>query len=423
MDHLLLYTGKVRNVYNLGSEYLLMKATDRVSSFDRHIGTISGKGDLLNKMSEFWFNQTKHIIDNHLISTQYDVALVHKCEPFKIEVVVRAYITGNTSTSLWTHYNKGDRVYCGITFPEGLKKNQKLHSLVVTPTTKGDIDKPISGEEIINEGYMTDKEYCYVFKKALELFEFGQKLADKAGFILVDTKYEFGKDINGKILLIDELHTCDSSRYWIKSSYEERFRMGQEPEKIDKDCVRDWVKSVCDPYNDSIPEIPNDIILKAYAGYKQFHSSMLSAGKASTELSITEENVAIILSGSESDNSHVLKLTAALTKENIKSFAFVASAHKNTEKVLAIIKKYDNIDEHEHKQSRKIIWITVAGRSNALSGVVAANSKYPVIACPPFADKMDMMVNINSTLQCPSMVPVMTILEPSNVALSIKKIF
>jgi len=411
MDHLLIYTGKVRNIYELGDKYLLMKATDRVSSFDRHIGIIPGKGELLNKMSEFWFNKTNHIIKNHLITTQNEIALVHKCVPFKIEVVVRGYITGNTDTSLWTHYNNGSRLYSGNKLPEGLVKNQKLKTPIVTPTTKGKVDRPISKTTIVDEGYMTQEECDYIYKKALELFAFGQKLAEKAGFILVDTKYEFGKTLDGKIILIDEIHTCDSSRYWLKESYQGRFMKYLEPEKLDKDCIRDWVKSVCDPYNDKIPEIPETVIEKAYTSYKYFYDTI-----SSVEDEINTENLVVIISGSNKDIYHVENLMDEMKKENILVETYMASAHKNTREVLLLIDRY-NFDK------RNIIWVTVAGRSNALSGVVAANSNYPVIACPPFSNKTDMIVNLNSTLQCPSNVPVMTVLEPCNVALAIKRIF
>jgi len=409
-EHLRVYSGKVREVYDLGEQYLLMKATDRVSCFDKNIGIIPGKGRLLNKMSEFWFNKTKDIVDNHLISTNGDVSLVKKCIPFKIEVVLRSYITGNTSTSLWTHYNNGVRNYCGIVFPDGLQRDQQLSEPVITPTTKGIVDKPISRADIIAENYMTEEECDYIFTKAMQLFKFGQKIADKAGLILVDTKYEFGKDENGKILLIDEVHTCDSSRYWIKSSYEERFANGESPEKLDKDCVRDWVKAHCDPYNDEIPEIPMEIVNKALNVYQSFYDRI-------SNVNLDESNnLVVIIAGSVKDNDHVVKIQNALSAQRIAATYFVSSAHKNTQEVMGLIAKFDSCPHN-------VIWVTVAGRSNALSGVVAANSKRPVIACPPFKDHMDMMVNINSTLQCPSNVPVMTILEPVNVALSIKKIF
>ncbi len=275
MNHLLIYNGKVRDIYSLGDNYLLLKATDRVSSFDRHIGIIPGKGELLNKMSKYWFYKTKHIIPNHLLSTEKNVALVKRCKPIMLEIVVRGYITGSTSTSLWTHYKNGERNYCGITLPDGLQKNQILKQPIITPTTKGKIDKPISKQEIINEGYLNETDCDFIFKKALELFNYGQSIASNAGFILVDTKYEFGRDSQGNIILMDELHTCDSSRFWRKETYENRFSKKIEPEKLDKDCIRDWVKSMCDPYNDKIPEIPKEIINKAYNSYKSFYESII----------------------------------------------------------------------------------------------------------------------------------------------------
>jgi len=277
MEELLSYKGKVRNMYNLGNNYYLMEASDRVSSFDKHIGIIPGKGVLLNKMSAYWFNKTKHIVDNHLMSYVTKFSLVKKCNPIHIEFVIRGYITGNTTTSLWHHYKNGCRNYCGLDIKDGLVKNQKLDKPIITPTTKCDEDKPISKEEILKQYYITEEELDFIYDKVYKLFEYGQEIASKAGFILVDTKYEFGRDEDNNIILIDELHTCDSSRYWIKESYQSRFDYGFEPEKLDKDCVRDWVKQHCDPYNDKIPKLPKSIITKAYNSYKYFYDTLISS--------------------------------------------------------------------------------------------------------------------------------------------------
>ena len=276
MEELLSYKGKVRNMYNLGNNYYLMEASDRVSSFDKHIGIIPGKGILLNKMSAYWFNKTKHIVDNHLLSDITKFSLVKKCNPIHIEFVIRGYITGNTTTSLWHHYKNGCRNYCGLDIKEGLVKNQKLDKPIITPTTKCNEDKPISKEEILKQYYLTFEELEFIYDKVYKLFEFGQKIASKAGFILVDTKYEFGRDEDNNIILIDELHTCDSSRYWIEESYQSRFNSGLEPDKLDKDCVRDWVKQQCDPYNDFIPPLPKSVISKAYNSYKYFYDTISS---------------------------------------------------------------------------------------------------------------------------------------------------
>ena len=274
MEDILSYRGKVRNMYNLGNNYYLMEASDRVSSFDKHIGIIPGKGILLNKMSAYWFNKTKHIVDNHLLSYITKFSLVKTCNPIHIEFVIRGYITGNTNTSLWHHYKNGCRNYCGLSIPDGLRKNQKLDAPIITPTTKGKVDKPISREEIIKEGYLTFGECDFIYDKVYKLFEYGQEVAKKAGFILVDTKYEFGRDENNNIILIDEVHTCDSSRYWIEESYNDRFNSGMEPEKLDKDCVRDWIKENCNPYAETIPQIPQHIIEKAYNSYNYFYENI-----------------------------------------------------------------------------------------------------------------------------------------------------
>jgi phosphoribosylaminoimidazole-succinocarboxamide synthase len=272
----ILYTGKVRDIYaHEDSNKLYIKTTDRLSSFDKHICNLKNKGKILTSICAFMFNKTKHIIPNHYISHINNILVVKKCIPAKIEFVVRGYITGNTKTSLWTHYNNGVRNYCGIQFPDNLKKNQKLAEPVITPTTKDIEDIPISKEDIINRNYMSQTECDFVYKKTMELFKYGQKMADNAGFILIDTKYEFGKDENNNIILIDEIHTCDSSRYWIKKTYENRYKNDIEPEKIDKDIIRDWVKNQCNPYTDKIPEVPEDLKKKTIELYENFYKNIV----------------------------------------------------------------------------------------------------------------------------------------------------
>ncbi|SVB57471.1 uncharacterized protein METZ01_LOCUS210325 [marine metagenome] len=193
-----------------------------------------------------------------------NVVIAKKCKVIPIEFVVRGYITGSTSTSLWTVYNNGDREYCGNKLPEGLIKNQKLDDNMLTPTTKEEHhDRPISPKNIIKEGWMTKEDWGYCSKIALDLFSFGQKVAAEHGMILVDTKYEMGIDKSGNILLIDEIHTPDSSRYWIKNTYEQRIENGLEPENVDKEFLRLWFVDNCDPYNDDeLPPAPNDLVVE-----------------------------------------------------------------------------------------------------------------------------------------------------------------
>lgn len=426
-----LKSGKVKNVIELPTNMLAMVYTDRLSSFDRHICDLPGKGTVLCETSRFWFNATRHIIPNHYLYSINNVMIVKKCKVIPIEVVIRGYITGSTSTSLWTHYLKGERRYCGILFPDGLEKNQKLDEPVVTPTTKDDIhDELISREEIIERKIVTRDQWSYIESKALELFKFGQAIAASRGLLLVDTKYEFGYDSDNNILLIDEIHTCDSSRFWKDDTYAERFANGQEPEKFDKDLVRDYLRGISnyDPYSSpDVPKIPVEVKQKTIDAYLEFYSTITGvrsvACPVDNEASEYQINdylrhsvpKAVILYGSESDLWWVDKITASLDSVNVPYLCYQSSAHKQTHALLKIIDKHNN-------DSAKLVYITVAGRSNALSGVVTGNTHWPVIACPPFKDKLDMMVNVNSTLQMPSKIPVLTVLDPGNVGYAVERI-
>ena len=262
-------TGKVRDQYTLDNKIALI-TTDRQSAFDRVLASIPFKGQVLNLTSAWWFEQTKSIINNHVIDVpDPNVTLAKKCNVFPIEFVVRGYITGTTSTALWTVYNNGDREYCGNVLPEGLVKNQKLDANMLTPTTKEEHhDRPIAPDEIVNEEWMTQENWDYCSQKALELFSFGQQKAAENGMILVDTKYEMGSDADGNIVLIDEIHTPDSSRYWIAESYDKRMAMGDEPQNIDKEFLRLWFVDNCDPYNDEIlPDAPEELVMELSSRY------------------------------------------------------------------------------------------------------------------------------------------------------------
>tara|TARA_B100000470_G_scaffold16142_1_gene11051 strand:- start:521 stop:1507 length:987 start_codon:yes stop_codon:yes gene_type:complete len=262
-------TGKVRDQYDLGDQVALI-TTDRQSAFDRVLASIPFKGQVLNLTSAWWFSQTKHIIPNQVVSVpDPNVTLAKKCEVFSIEFVVRGYITGSTSTSLWTVYNNGDREYCGNILSEGLKKNQKLEANMLTPTTKEEHhDRPIAPPEIVSEGWMSQEDWDYCSQKALALFAFGQQKAAEHGLILVDTKYEMGRDTDGTICLIDEIHTPDSSRYWIAETYDERMSAGQEPQNIDKEFLRLWFVDNCDPYKDkTLPDAPDELVAELSSRY------------------------------------------------------------------------------------------------------------------------------------------------------------
>jgi phosphoribosylaminoimidazole-succinocarboxamide synthase len=256
------YHGKVRDVYDMGDS-LLFVATDRYSAFDRNLALIKNKGELLTAISKWWFEQTASIVPNHIIGyPDPNVTWGKKYEVIPIEMIVRGYITGVTNTSLWHTYSSGQRDFGNFTLPDGMHKNQKLPHPVLTPTTKFEThDRPLTPQEAVDEGLVDAAVWEQLQKIALELFEHGQQAAMSKGLMLVDTKYEFGIDENQNIVLIDEIHTPDSSRYWLLDSYQDKIDQGEEPDNYDKEFLRLWYKSRFDPYNDSdAPEPPDDVL-------------------------------------------------------------------------------------------------------------------------------------------------------------------
>ncbi len=263
------YIGKVRNNYiDDEQEIRTMICTDRLSAFDRVITTIPFKGQLLNQMAAFWFEKTKHIAKNHIIDMpDPNVIRAYNCQPYPIEMVVRAYITG----SAWRAYEKGKAV-SGIQFPEGLKKNQKLDAPVITPTTKEDTghDQPISREEIMDQGIVDLAEYEQLEEKALQMFDFASNYCAQNNLILVDCKFEFGRNKDGEILVIDEIFTPDASRFWILDTYEEKFMNDEEPDILDKEFFRTWLSTECGFTGDGeIPEVPDNVKVEFVNRYVQ----------------------------------------------------------------------------------------------------------------------------------------------------------
>lgn len=236
------FSGKVRDSYPLADRRRLLVTTDRLSAFDRVLACVPFKGQVLNQLAAWWFDQTAAIIPNHILSVpDPNASVVVEAEPFPVEVIVRGYITGVTSTALWYRYSLGERNIYGYTFPEGLKKNQSLPSAIITPTTKGGPtghDERLTCTEVVDQGHLDRQTWDQVMAAALAIFQRGQEVAARAGLILVDTKYEFGRAPDGRVVLIDEVHTPDSSRFWKQSSYEARIAAGLEPELFDKEFVR-----------------------------------------------------------------------------------------------------------------------------------------------------------------------------------------
>jgi phosphoribosylaminoimidazole-succinocarboxamide synthase len=265
------YRGKVRDNYDLPGGRRLIIASDRLSAFDRVLTAVPLKGQSLTRISRFWFEATADLCANHVLDwPDPNVVLCRRLKMLPVEIVVRDYLTGTTSTSLWTQYKAGGRLLYGHALDDGLVENQKLPATLITPTTKADAaghDEPLTAEEIVEEGLLSEADWATVCRLAMDLFARGREIAAARGLILVDTKYEFGWDLEGRIVLGDEIHTPDSSRYWRSESYAGRFAAGQPPERFDKDTIRTWVTARCDPYREPIPEIPDEVVLDAAAVY------------------------------------------------------------------------------------------------------------------------------------------------------------
>ena len=283
------HSGKVRDWFVKNNLRILI-ATDRISAFDKVLGHIPFRGAVLTKLSEFWFEKTRDIIQNHMIGViDPNIMIVSECQALPIEVVVRGYITGVTDTSLWQKYANGERIIYGIKFPQGLTKNQKLKKPVITPTTRetgaGGHDEPITAKEIVKQKIVSPQVWKQIEKTAMKLFERGSQIADKAGLILADTKYEFALDKRGKLILIDEIHTPDSSRFWVKKTLAARIKKGEEPENYDKEFMRLWFKEQGYSGRGKAPKMPNDLIAKITLRYIEVYEK-LSGEKYEIDLSI-----------------------------------------------------------------------------------------------------------------------------------------
>ena len=278
------YFGKVRDCYDLpptadvpeGRRILI--ASDRISAFDRILAAIPCKGQVLTQVARWWFERTGDICGNHVLTyPDPNVVIGRRLTILPVEVVVRGYLAGTTGTSVLTLYKQGQRQMYGHTLPEGLRDNEALPQAIITPTSKafdGGHDEPLTAAEIVEQGLLTRSQWDEVSAKALALFARGQALAAERGLILVDTKYEFGLDAAGNILIADEIHTPDSSRYWLADGYQAALEGGTRPPSFDKDVIRAWVAARCDPYKDPIPEIPAEMIARTAQVYADAYQAI-----------------------------------------------------------------------------------------------------------------------------------------------------
>lgn len=265
------YQGKVRDNYTTADGRRFIVITDRISAFDRVLGTLPFKGQVLNSLAAFWFEETKDLMPNHMIGVPDPNAMeCVECKPLAVEFVVRAYLTGVSSTAILTAYKSGAREFCGHKLPDGLQPHEALPKPLVTPTTKapqGEHDENISREQIIARGILSAKQFDEAAEQALTLFAHGQRVCAERGLILVDTKYEMGISPDGKLVLIDEIHTPDSSRFWFAKSYAERMSQGKAPESFDKEYVRRWLAEQGYTGDGPSPKLTDDVRIEAARRY------------------------------------------------------------------------------------------------------------------------------------------------------------
>jgi phosphoribosylaminoimidazole-succinocarboxamide synthase len=271
-------SGKVRDWYDLPDGKRLIITTDRLSAFDKILAAVPYKGQVLNQLSAWWFEQMRDIIPNHIVSLpDPNAAVVNVAEPFPVEVIVRGYITGVTSTALWYRYSLGERNIYGYDFPEGLHKNAALPEPIITPTTKGGAtghDERLTCAEVVEKRFLDKQTWDQVQAAALAVFKHGEEVARRAGMILVDTKYEFGRAADGSVVLIDEVHTPDSSRFWKADSYETRFAAEEDPENFDKEFVRLAYAEKGYRGDGEIPSMPDELWISASERYIQIYEML-----------------------------------------------------------------------------------------------------------------------------------------------------
>lgn len=414
-----LHAGKVRDNHVVGKKRVLV-ATDRISAFDRVLNAlIPEKGAVLNAIAMWWFQQTEKVVPNHVIDwPDPNVIVAREAKVLPVEMVVRGYITGSAWEDLQT--GKFEEKYgFKITAPNvvggKLVQNCKLKEPVITPTTKAHTghDLPLTQE---GARELIGKIHSRLVDKAVALYEHGAELAEERGLILVDTKYEFG-EINGEILLVDEVHTPDSSRYWFANDY----KPGKEMVELSKQFVRDIVKKA-DLRKRDVAETSRRYI-ELYERLTERKWQSLQDGTPTQQRVVNNlvrkgyihGGFVQILAGSQKDDWHIQALTEELKTRKIPHAHRVASAHKKTRELLECI-------EMLNRSIEPVVAITVAGGSDALSGIVAHHAKFPVIACPPYKDELSYFLNVHSTLQMPSDVPVLFCKRPGNAVLAAEKI-
>ena len=416
----LLHRGKVRDSYRANDATRLIVVTDRLSAFDSVLETaIPHKGAVLNGLANFWFERTQGIIPNHVERlVDANATLVKEAQPIKVEMVVRNYITG----SMLRGYQKGQRTFSGVTVPDGLTKHQQFPVPIVTPTTKEESDREITPDNLVSEGWVSRELYEQMAEKSLALFQVGSDLLKEKGIILVDTKYEFGL-LNGELILIDEIHTPDSSRFW---SAEDYAKNPEGAEQMDKEYVRQWLiaNKVAGQYPRALtPEVAQEASRRYLNIFERIVGHPLpTADETTTGGTVAHRLVANlvkaglmkdawvnIVMGSPADKEHCQKIRSYFEGYEVFTQLRVTSAHKNGEEIGPMAEVWNRSIEPG-------VIIAVAGFSNGLGSALAANVNVPVISCPPWKDYAELAMNLNSSVIMPGGTPNLTVVRPDNAA-------
>jgi phosphoribosylaminoimidazole-succinocarboxamide synthase len=412
-----IHSGKVRESFLIDSKTRMIVATDRLSAFDRVLGTpIPHKGAVLTGISNYWFQKTDSIVENHLVdSVDPNVVLVRETEPIRVEMIVRGYMVG----SMWRGYLEGKRVFSGVHVPDGIEKHGKLPEPIITPTTKEKHDREITPEAIVETGLVDSKTYQEMERVSLELFEAGTAALGERNIILADTKYEFGL-VGRDLVLIDEIHTPDSSRFWYANEYEnDRENVAQ----MDKEFVRTWLLE--HEKDGELPNtLPGDVVDETMKRYLEMYEAIIGMEfgvdredikeriyRNLVRAGIIKDGYVAVIMGSTKDLEHSQAIRETIEKYGIMADLRVVSAHKNPEELVPMAQEYNSSIEPGAA-------IAVAGLSNGLGGALAANLSIPVFNCPPFKDRLDMLININSSLMLPSKTPAATVLAPASAAMA-----
>jgi len=411
----LTHRGKVRDSFRIDDHSRLLVATDRLSAFDRVLdATIPGKGAVLTALAAYGFERTRDLIPNHMVRTiGPNAMLCREAVPLRVEMIVRAYITG----SAWRAYAAGARTLSGVALPEGLTRNARLETPILTPTTKDVHDTEITPKAIVETGLVDAETYRRMAAVSLELFARGTELLAEKGLLLVDTKYEFGT-IDGELVLIDEIHTPDSSRFWSAEGY------NANPEAVqsfDKEFVRAWLLERRESGEDPA-SLPPEIVHETAQRYRDICERITGqplppvSGDPAHELiealvaeGQMRDGIVAIVMGSPRDREHAEAIAAALEPYDVAVQMRVASAHKTPAAVARLAEELCACSE-------PCAVIAVAGLSNGLGGALAANLNVPVFNCPPHAEPTELMLNLPSSLMMPSRVPAATVVGTRNAA-------